>query len=274
MTVDPAFYQRYEAIMARWPIPYHGVDVEGTYGTTHVNVCGEPDAPPVVLIPGGRSTSACWYATVGALAAGHRVYALDTLGDRGRSVRSEKPMRTIDAVLTWLDETLDGLGISEAAFGSHSLGANYASRYALHAPDRVTKLALFDPTGVLCGTPLRYYLRAVPLVVGGSPKRFRAFNRWESGDRVDAEFLDLWSEPFGGASGGAFPKRLSADEIARLTMPVLVFAAMDSKQNDPRKLIRGAARLPDGRVVELPGVRHFMLPQDAADAVNPELAKW
>jgi pimeloyl-ACP methyl ester carboxylesterase len=274
VAVDPGFYERYDAVMARWPVPHEGLDLDGRYGSTHVNACGEPDTPPIVLIPGGRSTSAVYYATVGALAAQHRVYAIDILGDRGRSVRSEVPMRTLDAVMEWLDEVLDGLNVSSTALAGHSMGANYAARYALHAPDRIAKLVLFDPTNVFSGTPLPYLVRALPLIVGRGADRFRTFNQWESGDRVDPLFLDLFAGEFGGVTGTAFPKRLTAAEVAGLTLPVLVFAAMASKQDVPRKLIAGARTLPDGRIVEIPGASHFMLPQDCPDEINPVLASF
>ncbi len=203
MAIDPGFRDRYDAVMAKWPVPYEGVDLESRFGTTHINVCGAPGAPPVVLLPGGRSTSAVWYATVGALAQDHRVYAIDTLGDAGLSVRSDEPMRTLDAVVQWLDATFDGLGLATAALAGHSLGAHFAMRYAIHAPERISRLVLFDPTDCLSATPMRYYLRAVPLFVGRNPGRWRSFNVWESRGRVDPVFLDLWAGAWGGSSGGA-----------------------------------------------------------------------
>jgi pimeloyl-ACP methyl ester carboxylesterase len=274
MAIDPGFDERYEAVMARWPVPYEGVDLESRFGTTHVNVCGPTDAPPVVLLPGGRSTSATWYATVGALAQDHRVYAVDTLGDRGRSVRSDEPLNTLDGVMQWLDAVWDGLGLETAAVAGHSMGAYYAMRYALHAPSRVWRLVLFDPTDCLSPTVLRYRLRAVPLLVGRHPGRYRSFNMWESRDRVDPVFLDLWAGAWGGSEAGVWPKRPSAAELATLTMPVLVFVALESRQNNPRALAAGAAKLPNATVVPVQGASHFMLPQGCPDQTNPPLAAF
>jgi pimeloyl-ACP methyl ester carboxylesterase len=273
--MDPGFLQRYDAVMAKWPVPHQGVDVDSRFGRTHVNVCGAEDGPPVVLLPGGRSTSAVWYATVGALAPTHRVYAIDTLGDAGRSVASGEPLRSIDAVTAWLDATLDGLGITSAAFAGHSLGAYFATRYAMHAPDRVERLALFDPTSCFTGNRAACMVRAIPLLIGRGRDRYRRFLLWETAGRpVDPVFLDLWSGRFGGAITGVYPKRPSVGELAALTLPLLVFTASESRQNDAKKLTAAVTAHPGAQVVEIAGASHFMLPQEFPEQVNPALAAF
>lgn len=278
MPVHADFYDRYDAVMARWPVAYTPVDLPGRFGTTHLNVCGAEDGPPVVLLPGGASTSAVWYATVGALAPEHRVYAIDLPGDAGRSVPDGARLNGKAAWMAWLDETLGKLGLDAVALGGHSLGAWFATLFAMHAPQRVSRLVLFDPTDCLSPTTLRFRLRAIPLFVGRGRDRKRLFHRWETRGRpVDPEFLDLWAGRFGGPSNGSliWPKRPPAAEIARLRMPVLVFAAAASRQNNPAVLVKRARQLlPDVRVVTIPDASHFMLPQEFPDLINPGLAEF
>jgi pimeloyl-ACP methyl ester carboxylesterase len=72
-----------------------------------------------------------------------------------------------------------------------------------------------------------------------------------------------------------WPKRPSAADLARLGMPVLVVAAAASRQNNAAVLARRAGELlPDPRVVTVPDASHFMLPQERAEMINPELAKF
>jgi pimeloyl-ACP methyl ester carboxylesterase len=276
--VHPDFYERYDAVMARWPVPHTPVDLPGRFGTTHVNVCGAEDGFPVVLLPGGGATSAVWYAAVGALAPAHRVYAIDLPGDAGRSVADGERLKGEAAWMAWLDETLDELGLGEFALGGHSLGAWLATRFAVHAPQRVSQLVLFDPTDCLSPTSLLFRLRAVPLLVLGGEKRKRSFHHWETGGRaVNPEFLALWAGRFGGPRNGSmvWPKRPPAAELAQLQMPVLVFAAAASKQNNGAFLARRAGEvLADARVVTVPDASHFMLPQECPYVINPELAKF
>jgi pimeloyl-ACP methyl ester carboxylesterase len=276
--VHPEFYERYDAVMARWPVPRTPVDLPGRFGTTHVNVCGAEDGLPVVLLPGGGATSAVWYSTVGALAPAHRVYAIDLPGDAGRSVADGERLKGEAAWMAWLDETVDQLGLDGFALGGHSLGAWLATRFAVHTPQRVSQLVLFDPTDCLSPTPMVFRLRAIPLLILGGQKRKRSFHRWETGGRpVDPQFLALWAGRFGGPRNGSmfWPKRPPTADLARLRMPVLVFAAAVSKQNNAPLLARQAAELlADAKVVTVPGASHFMLPQECPEVVNPELAKF
>lgn len=277
MAIEPDFYARYDAMLARWPIPSTAIDLPGRFGVTHVNVAGVEGGSPVVLLPGGRSTSAGWYATVGALADTHRLYAVDLLGDAGRSVPGGRRMAGLDDAMTWLAETLDGLGLAAAAFVGHSYGAYLATRFAIHAAQRVTRLALVDPTDCLSRTRLAFLLRGIPLFLGRGPDRFRTFHRWETGGRtVDPDFLDLWAGRFGGPSAGSFawPRVPTAAESARLTMPILVFAAMASRQNHAATLVKNAQNMHGVRLVTIPDASHFTVPQQHPDEINPPLAEF
>lgn len=72
------FRDRYDRMLGKWGVPVEGIDVTTRRGTTHVNVCGPVDAPPLVLLPGGGgATSTSWFAVAGELAATHRVSAVD-----------------------------------------------------------------------------------------------------------------------------------------------------------------------------------------------------
>jgi pimeloyl-ACP methyl ester carboxylesterase len=206
------------------------------------------------------------------------VYAIDLPGDAGRSVADGARLKGEAAWMAWLDETLGQLGLREIAVGGHSLGAWLAIRFAVHAPERVRRLVLLDPTDCLSPTSLIFRLRAVPLLVLGGEQRKRSFHQWETGGRaVDPEFLALWAGRFGGPRNGSlvWPKRPSAADLARLGMPVLVFAAAASRQNDAAVLVRRAGELlPDARVVTVPDASHFMLPQECPEVINPALAKF
>jgi hypothetical protein len=66
--------------------------------------------------------------------------------------------------------------------------------YALHAPHRLGKLALLDPTNCFTGMSLRYLVRALPMLLKPTAERLRAFLQWETGrapeDPVWQAFLD------------------------------------------------------------------------------------
>jgi pimeloyl-ACP methyl ester carboxylesterase len=270
------FLSRYDAMLARWPVPHESVDIPGRHGTTRVNVCGVPDGPAVLLIPGGGSTSTVWWRTVGALAGSHRVLAVDVMGDSGRSVYDGEPITGVTDLMRWLDDTLDALGVPDAVVVGHSYGGWLATRYALHAPHRAGGLALFDPTECLCPEKLSFRLRGIPLFLGRGDDRWCSFIRWETGGReLDEQWLDLWSVPFGGPTKLVWPKLIPADRIAALDTPALLVLAGASRQNPTQRMAEAARRaLPSARIVTLPEATHFTLPQQHPDEINPMLREF
>ncbi|GIH16282.1 alpha/beta fold hydrolase [Rugosimonospora africana] len=274
--VNDAFLARYDAMLARWPVPHESVDVPGRHGTTRVNVCGVPDGPAVLLLHGGGSTSTVWWRTVGALAGTHRVVAVDVIGDSGRSVYDGEPITGLPDLMRWLDDTLDSLGVSDAVVVAHSYGGWLATQFALHAPRRVGGLVLLDPTECLCTEKLSFRLRAIPLFLSPSDARRRSFIRWETGGReLDQQWLELWSMSFGGPTKLVWPKLIRGDRLATLAAPVLLVLAGASRQNPTQKMANVASRvLPAARVVTLPDATHFTLPQQHPDEINALLREF
>jgi pimeloyl-ACP methyl ester carboxylesterase len=273
----PDRLDRYEAVLAKWPVPRASIQLTGRFGSTRVNVCGAADRPPVVLLPGGRSSSAGWYATVGALAPGSRIYAVDLLGDHGRSVPSGSPIRTRADLTSWLDGVLDELGLRAAALVGHSYGGWIAAQYSIAEPERVSRLVLIDPAETLTATRAGFRLRGIPLVLGRGCDRYRRFYLWETrGWPCDPAFLDLWSYGAGtGAGGVVWPRRPGPGELARLTMPVLVVAAGRSRQNDASALVAAARRLQAAQAVLIAGATHFTVLHDQPEReLNPALGAF
>ena len=76
----------YEAMFSLWKVPYDSIDVKTRYGSTHVNVSGLGDGYPLVLLHGGGLSSTAWFTNIAQLSANHRVYAVDAIGDAGKSI--------------------------------------------------------------------------------------------------------------------------------------------------------------------------------------------
>ncbi|MFI7092002.1 alpha/beta fold hydrolase, partial [Streptomyces lydicus] len=121
--------------MARWPVPVERREVVTEFGTTRVNVCGAADGPPLVLLHGGGTTSATWYALAAALAPTHRLYAVDQMGAPGLSVPGGRTVRRPADLSDWLDGVLDGLGLASAALLGHSYGGWVALCHAVHSAE-------------------------------------------------------------------------------------------------------------------------------------------
>ncbi|MFI2435656.1 alpha/beta fold hydrolase [Streptomyces sp. NPDC018693] len=272
-----AFRAAYDKVMAKWPADREAVDVPTPYGTTHVNVCGPRDAPALLLLPGGGgATSASWYAQVGELARVRRVYAVDLVGAPGRSEAGRAP-RTAADLAAWLDGLLDGLGVARADLGGHSYGAWIALRYALHAPERIRRLFLLDPTQCFAGFKTAYLLHALPMLLRPTPRRVRAFLEWETGGvGLDADWLRLQEAAAGfPAARPVTGPRPAAQELRALDMPVLLLVAANSRTHDTSAVTaRAGEALRDAETVILPGVSHHALPYAASPALGRRLSDF
>ncbi|RKE17077.1 alpha/beta fold hydrolase [Streptomyces sp. TLI_171] len=270
-----AFLSAYDTLLDRWPVPVERLDVDTPYGTTRVNAAGPAGAPPLVLLHGGGSTAAGWWANIGELARSARVFAVDRIGEAGRSAgRGPQPLRTVEDLHAWLDAVLDGLGVARADLCGHSYGGWIALGYALRRPARVDRLALLDPTGCFTGYRVGYLLRAAPMLARPTEVRARAFLAWETGG---APLDPDWTRLHGLAA--TFPRtrtvtgpRPTPEALAALRAPCLVLAAADSRTHHPKTLTaRATATLPHAKVHTLEGVSHHGLPYLKADEVNAEL---
>jgi pimeloyl-ACP methyl ester carboxylesterase len=98
--------------------------------------------PAVVLIHGFASSLETWEGVVPLLVKTHRVIALDLKGF-GWTDRPEgdySPAAQARLVLKLLDQ----LGVKRAAFVAHSWGSSVTLALALAAPERVSRIALYD----------------------------------------------------------------------------------------------------------------------------------
>ncbi|GAA4566146.1 alpha/beta fold hydrolase [Planotetraspora kaengkrachanensis] len=255
----------YDAVLAQWPVPVESARLRSPYGTTHVNVCGPREGPPLVLLHGGGATSTVWFGQVELLSRTRRVYAVDTIGEAGRSVADGRPVTTQADLMDWLDGLFNGLDLDAADLCGHSYGGWLALGYALHAPKRVRRLTLLDPTDCFAGLRLSYRLRSVPLFVRPDADRMRAFIHWETGGAaVDPAWLRLMCL---GAefprSKVVMPRRPASERLRASDVPALVLLAGRSRAHDVREVAAGARRLLPHVVTEvLPGVSHHGVPSE------------
>ncbi|MEX2974740.1 alpha/beta fold hydrolase [Streptomyces sp. C184] len=277
--VPASFSAAYDAVLAAWPVPVEPVDVRTDFGTTRVNVCGPADAPPLMLLPGGGTTSTVWYANVAELAATHRVYAPDILGDVGHSpAEGPRPVKNLADLMDWLDTLLSHFGIGAADMCGYSYGARIALGYALHARDRVRRLALIDPNNCFAGMKPGYLLHALPLLIRPTAARARAHIAWEAGGLpLDAAWREVYA--LGAArtprAKVVMARRPPADRLRELTVPTLVLLARHSKVHDIARVRAGAEELlPDVECAVIDGASHHGLPMANSKEVNRRLGAF
>jgi pimeloyl-ACP methyl ester carboxylesterase len=267
----------YDAVLAQWPVAVESADLSSPFGTTHVNICGPRDGEPLVLLHGGGSTSTVWFANAGELSRTHRVYAVDTIGEAGRSANDGRPVDSLAGFMEWLDGLFDALDLESASLCGHSYGGWLALNYALHAPQRVRKLALLDPTDCFAGLRMGYRLHAVPILLRPSSERMRAFIAWETaGMRVDPAWLKLKCIGLEFPSAKiVLPRRPAPDRLRASTVPTLLLLAEQSRAHDVRKVSANARSLmPHVVSTILPDVSHHAMPTEQPEQLNRELGTF
>lgn len=272
-----SFYRSYDTVLAKWPAGTTGLNVESRFGTTWVNVCGPEGAPPVLLLPGAGATSTVWFGNAAVSSSVNRVYAVDLMGDVGRSAHTGDPIRNVDELLEWIQSVANFLELVRPSIIAHSYGAMIALAYALRAPERVDRLVLLDPNSCFAGMKIGYLARALPLLARPTRKRQRTFIEWETeGTQLDPDWLDLLArgaESFP-KSKTVVPKRPSKAVISELSVDTTVVLAPHSKLHDSGEVersVRSSSKM--CRAVTLSSGTHHTFPMEPRGEIDTTLRR-
>jgi pimeloyl-ACP methyl ester carboxylesterase len=261
----------YDRVLAdHWPAPYETLNTPTRHGDTFVIANGDKSAPPLVLLHGAGSNSAIWAGDVAAYSQQHRVYAVDLPGEPGKSAPN-RPAWDSPAFAEWLEDVFDALEIKKGTLLGVSQGGWTSLKLATYQPERVEKLVLLCPGGVV---PDRtsFYIRFLPLLLLGRWGVKRA-NRMLFGDQPVPEeaddYLTLTMTHFKPRTGVV--PIFSDEEMRRLTMPVLLLGGTQDAIRDTEKIAARMRELvPHLTAVIIPGAGHVLL--DTRDRIVPFLA--
>lgn len=118
---------------------------------------------PVLFLHGFPTSSHLWNDVVRLMPGGYRLIVLDQLGF-GRSDHPDGAAVSVSAHAARALAVLDALQVSRACVVGHDLGGAVAQWMAVHAPARVTRMALINSVG-LDAWP-RWRTRAARALVG------------------------------------------------------------------------------------------------------------
>ena len=181
-----------------------------------------------------------WMADAAVLNKTHKVYAIDIIGEPGKSSEA-RPLLAGANYTQWLVDVLDNLGIGKAALAGNSLGGWMSLSLATQFPKRVTALILIAPSG-LASIRSSFIFKAIWCAMHGEKGAGR-LNTLVFGDVHLSEdalaFGQLLHEHYIPRALQKMPV-FSDAELKRLDMPVLFFGGA----NDPLiKIPKSAKRL-------------------------------
>ncbi len=229
----------YDNVLRNWPVPYEAGTVPTRHGDTFVISCGKKQAPPLVLLHGASSNAVSWVGDTAEYSRDFRVFLVDIPGEPGKSSPNRPSYQGLDFA-EWLEDLLNRLGLDKVSMLGLSQGGWTALRFATYRPERVAKLVLLTPAGVV-PTRASFILSAIGLSF---------FGKWGAKKLNQIVFGKQVIHPeavkFMNAIMTHFKPRIEKevifkdDELSRLNMPVLL---MGGKEDAIRSIKDIDARL-------------------------------
>ncbi|OXM54334.1 alpha/beta fold hydrolase [Amycolatopsis alba] len=268
----------YERGLAALPAPAGTHDIQTAFGVARVYRFGKPGGTPIVLLPGRAGTVVMWEPNLKALLEHGEVYAVDLIGEAGRSEQTA-PIRDGADQAAWLTTVVTELDLDAVHLIGYSFGGWLAANLAVSAPERLKSLTVIDPVltfgGLTAGLVVRATLTAIPVVNRWARP---SFLRWISGgaevDATDpvARVIDEGMRTYRIALPS--PKLFTDAQLRSLRMPVLALVAGRSVIHRPEHAASRARKLLSRGQVELwPSATHAIAGEAAAE-VNTRISAF
>ena len=243
------------------------------FGDAHVLSIGRdgadrsPDAsdeyPAVIALAGTNFPAAAW-APLSPLAERNlRLFAVDLIGQPGRSDGVRLPPSSAE-MLQWLEDVMDGLELPSAHLLGHSLGGHLALHFAAARPARVRRVAVICPSGLMrLSIPVGVLASTLAWLTRPNASSSRALLRRMSEPGCDVEDLVPWMTAVGRhVRTSLAPRPLPGAVLRGISRPLLVVAG----ERDPflpgqRLAAVAKRRLPSARTLVVAGGSH-LLPHD------------
>jgi len=262
----------YDVQLKKWPVAHEERFVSTHFGRTHVIASGAADAPPLVLLHAFQATAMVWRFNVEALSGHFRVYAVDIIGQGGKST-SSRPLKRRGDFAQWFSELFNALGIVRASLVGNSYGAFLALSMASLMPERVSRVVMINPAGtfasffpimlrmVVGGVSQRILVAAGMQVARPAPSVASTLGRDVVFSPEEAEWANLVSlVAFNGQMrpNAIWPAMISSAELRKIRAPALLLLGDNELLYNPQEVLRRAqARMPTLEARIIPGAFHI-----------------
>ena len=265
-----SYDERYDHSLAQWNIQTERFYIHTSFGSTHVIACGPKEAPPLVLIHGMTVSSTMWFANAPDWCQKFRIFAIDTIGDFGKSECS-KPISSAEDIDIWLNEILDALNLEETFLIGHSMGGWISLQFSLNSK-RIKKLVLLAPVMSFAPLNWKFPIKLFPALWFRNSFFIRNLYNWMYA-KQNVPNETLYNQFFIGYKYGKInlrvvPKVFNKEELERLQPETLVLIGeQEVVYSSTKKAIDHAAAIPKITAVLIPNCSHC-LPAEQNEIVN------
>ncbi len=242
----------YDQRMDQWPVPYEAKYISTKYGKVHIIISGPEDAPPLILLHASAMGGWSWLYNIKGLNKYYRTYAIDTIGDAGRSELDDASIFPMNgkAYAELYTLLMDSLQVDKAVFMGASQGGFISTNMALHHPERVEKLILSGPMGYT-GTHLSVMRILFTSMFPIDPVQ-KSATEWAFGDNpvILKEVGDWFALILEGViSRQGRPQPFTQEQLKSLKMPVLLLlGTKDGLVGNPENAIQFVKDIPSIQV--------------------------
>ncbi len=255
---EKAIMAFYDAVLAHWPVPHQEVNIATRYGNTFAIASGDSASPVLILLHGDSSNAVSWAGDVAEYSRYFRIYAVDIPGDPGKSALS-RPSWNSPAYAEWMEDFLNGLQLSKVNLLGLSQGGWAAIKYAVYRPERVEKLVLLSPAGVV-KDKASFLIRVILYSLAGrrgTEASIRMLLGNQPFNEDVANYMRLILTQFRPRFERLVP--FTDKELKRLTMPVLLVGGKHDIIRDTDKIASRLKKLiPDLAVKIYPDKGHVL----------------
>ena len=256
--------------------PVRDIFVEANGLRHHLIARGTPGSPVVMMIHGLAGQAHVFDGIANHLATRYHVYCLDVRG-RGESAWGPPNDYGVDTYVADLEAVREALGLQHFALVGTSMGGLISLNYAPRFPERVDRVVLndvgpeIDPEGLkrilsyVGGAPemfadmkavIRYYKEHyAPMVEHLAEDQIADFARYNV--RKSDTGVYVWKmDPAVRAAAAPAASMDQWEALKAMACPVLVLRGALSDVLSSPIAQRMVETLPNGRLVEVPGVGH------------------
>jgi len=265
----------YSEALSMWRVPYVETDVDTAWGKTHVITCGKTGGKPLVLLHGGSSNSSFWLTSIKDLSTGHRVYAVDTIGDCGKSRAVKLPEKPKD-YSDWLSDVFAALKLKKASIIGVSYGGFIAEWVLNYHPENIDRAGVCSFSPMDSGVKLSTMARMIYYVIfNGHDNLHKSIAWYNNGPlknrETEEKFVELFDMIYKNCSPHMIvPTFLSEAEMKNIRPPVMIVLGEKDVIYDSVKSREYCRRTnPAIRFETVPGAGHFLgVEPDGAAALN------
>ncbi|MEQ8525281.1 alpha/beta hydrolase [Gracilimonas sp.] len=250
----------YQRFLVRANLKVEFETVSTSFGESHVLLAGDPDNPPLICLHAMLTSSAHLLSEIRYLAGHYQLIIPDIPGYSVKAI-PERLFFTDNSHSQWFTEVLDAFDLDSFNLFGISIGGYIAREFSTAFPDRVNKLVLLVPAGIVQASVVKGLMSmAIPMI------KYKLNPSEDNMKSVAGFLLTSWDEDWGpflidSMNDFVTPKKIPSvatdEELQNLRMPVLAIAAQNDISFPGESLIeRVQAHIPGVETELLKDTRH------------------